>query len=52
MVAGIASIILQKNPSYTPDQVKRLLIRSCTPITGDRNAEGFGWLDGRKLNIF
>lgn len=52
MVAGVASIILQNNPSYTPDQVKRTLIKSCTPITGDRNSEGFGWLDGRKLNIF
>jgi len=49
MVAGVASIILQQHPSYSPDQVKKYLISSCTPITGDRNSEGFGWLDGRKL---
>ena len=49
MVAGVVSILLQNNPGLTPDQVKRKLITSCTPITGDRNSEGFGWLDGRKL---
>ena len=51
MVAGVVSIILQQHPTFTPDQVKRYLINSCTPITGDRNSEGFGWLDGRKLII-
>jgi serine protease AprX len=49
MVAGMASIILKKYPKFTPDQVKKYLINCCTPITGDRNSEGFGWLDGRKI---
>lgn len=49
MVAGVASIILKQHPNYTPDQVKKYLINSCTPINGDRNSEGFGWLNGNKL---
>ena len=49
MVVGVVSRILKKYPQYSPDQVKRYLITSCTKITGDRNSEGFGWLDGVKL---
>lgn len=49
MVAGIVGIVLKKYPHYTPDQVKKYLIGSCSPITGDRNSEGFGWLDGSKV---
>ena len=51
MVVGIVSLILRQYPAFTPDQVKKYLINSSTPITGDRNSEGFGYLDGRKLNL-
>ena len=49
MVVGIVSIIIKKYPQFSPDQVKKYLISCCTKITGDRNSEGFGWLDGKKL---
>lgn len=49
MVAGVCSMILKMNPRLTPNQVKSKLISCCTPITGDRNIEGFGYLDGFKL---
>ena len=49
MVVGIVSLLLKRFPNFTPDQIKKYLIDSCTPITGDRNSEGFGWLDGRKI---
>jgi len=51
MVAGVVSLILEKYPNFTPDQVKKYLINCSTKINGDRNSEGFGFLDGRLLNI-
>ena len=52
IVVGVVSCVLKKYPNYTPDQVKKYLIDSCTAINGDRNSEGFGWIDGAKLNIY
>lgn len=49
MVAGVASLLYSINPNYTPDQIKYMLISSCIKITGDRNSEGFGYLDLKKL---
>lgn len=51
LVVGAVSIILKQHPQFTPDQVKKYLINSCTPISKDRNSEGFGWLDGSKLHF-
>ena len=51
MVAGVASLLYSINPNYMPDQIKYMLIKSCVPITGDRNAEGYGYLNLRKLKI-
>ena len=45
MVAGIASLLYKINPNYSPDQIKYILINSCVKITGDKNSEGFGYLD-------
>lgn len=50
IVAGVVSRLIKKYPNHTPDQIKKVLINNCHPITGDRNSEGFGWLDLR--NIF
>lgn len=47
IVAGVCSLILRKNPNLTPNEVKQILIKSCVPINGDRNAEGHGWLNLR-----
>lgn len=49
MVAGIVSLLYSINPNFTPDQIKYMLINSCVKITGDRNSEGFGYLDLSKL---
>ena len=49
MVAGVCSLLKNINPRYTPDQIKYILISACTPIDGDRNKEGYGYLDIRKI---
>ena len=49
MVAGIASLLYKINPNYSPDQIKYMLVNSCVKISGDKNSEGFGYLDLRKL---
>lgn len=51
MVAGVCSILKSINPEYTPDQIKYMLISACTPIEYDRNKEGFGYLDLKKLRL-
>ena len=51
MVVGVASLLFSTNENYTPDQIKYMLITSCVRITGDRDIEGYGWLDLRKLGI-
>ena len=49
MVAGVVSLLYKINPRYTPDQIKYILLRSCIQITGDKNSEGFGWLNLRNI---
>lgn len=51
MVAGICSILKSINPMYTPDQIKYMLVSACTPIEGDRNKEGFGYLNLKNLRL-
>ncbi|MDR0850482.1 MAG: S8 family peptidase [Christensenellaceae bacterium] len=49
MIAGIACLIMDKNPDITPDQLKIRLVRSCRGITQNRNHEGFGLFDADLL---
>ena len=49
MIAGIACLIIDKNPDITPDQLKVRLVRSCRSIAKNRNYEGFGWFDAELL---
>lgn len=51
MVAGIVSLMYKIKDTYTPNEIKYMLINACTKINGDRNSEGYGVLDLRKLNI-
>ncbi len=51
MVAGICSILKSINPTYTPDQIKYMLISACTPIEGNKNKEGFGYLNLKNLRL-
>ncbi len=47
MITGVCSLMLKEHPRLSPNGVKKLLIDNCTPITGDRNSEGFGWFNGK-----
>lgn len=49
IVAGVVSRLIKKYPKHSCDQIKKILISNCHPITGDRNAEGYGWLDISKI---
>jgi len=49
IVAGLCSRLIKLSPNSSPDRIKKQLIKACNPITFDRNSEGFGWIDGRKL---
>lgn len=42
MVAGLCSLLIQKHPNLTPDEVKREILSTCSPLTYNRNSEGFG----------
>ncbi len=48
MVAGICSLIIDKYPHISPDQLKVRLVKNCKQIVFNQNAEGFGLvqLDG------
>jgi subtilisin family serine protease len=39
MIAGAAALLLQKNPSLSPDEVKRLLIESAVEVGSDDSTE-------------
>ena len=40
-LAGIVVLMLEKNPSLTPQRVKDILTRTATPVEGGANAMGF-----------
>jgi serine protease AprX len=49
VVSGAAALILQQRPSATPDQVKRLLMTTATPLAGFTSQyQGSGEIDLRK----
>lgn len=43
MIAGICALIIQKFPNLSPDQIKKILLKSCKPITHNFNLEGMGY---------
>ena len=43
MIAGICVLIIQKYPNLLPDQIKKLLLKSCKGITHNYNIEGMGY---------
>lgn len=51
MVAGVVSLMFNHNENYTPDQIKYMLLSATRTIGEDRNSEGFGVLDLRKLKL-
>lgn len=42
MIAGVCALLLQRYPKFSPEQIKRYIIKCGKPITGNRNEEGFG----------
>ena len=52
MVAGIACLILEKQPNITPGQVKSLIIKSCKKISNSKNSDGFGFIKSNNIKIW
>ena len=44
MVAGLCALILEKQPSLSPIEVKEEIIKHSMPITFNKNKEGFGYV--------
>jgi serine protease AprX len=42
MIAGICSLMIDRQPNLTPDLIKRKLISTCSGITFNKNIEGAG----------
>jgi len=45
VVAGIAALLLEKHPEYTPDDIKNLLLKHARNIDGNIYAQGRGLVD-------
>lgn len=43
MIAGLACLMLEKEPSLKPIQIKKALLSVCHPITLNKNFEGYGY---------
>lgn len=44
MIAGICALISSKHPNYSPDKIKHTLLNMCTPLTHNKNDEGYGYI--------
>lgn len=42
MIAGVCTLIKEKNPNLSPNQVKNYLLSVCKPLFFNRNIEGYG----------
>ena len=49
MVAGLSSLIIERQPKISPIEVKRRLLSCATPICFNRNFEGYGYPELNKL---
>lgn len=49
MVAGLATLMFQRNPKLSPYEIKRMLLSCCRPICYNKNYEGFGYPRINKL---
>lgn len=48
VVAGLAALLLERNPGLGPDDIKRLLMETAGDLGADANAQGRGLVDGRR----
>lgn len=44
MIAGICALISSKHPNFSPDKIKHTLLNMCTPLTHNKNDEGYGYI--------
>lgn len=44
MIAGVCALMLASSPKLSPDKVKYSLLNMCTPLTLNKNEEGYGYL--------
>lgn len=42
MIAGLCCLLLEKDNSLTPNQVKKQLVKTCKPLGFELNSEGYG----------
>ncbi len=49
IVAGICADIKSRWPNMSADEVKKFLLSYCTPITGDKDIEGAGYINFENL---
>lgn len=49
IVSGLAALMLEKNPDYTPNQIKKLFMENCHSISNDKYAEGSGIVEIGKI---
>ena len=49
IIAGSCALLLEKEPNLSPNQVKSKILSYSEPFLQDRNAEGFGVLNVKKL---
>ena len=49
MIAGMCLLMLEKEPHLTPNEIKRRLLLSCKPICFNKNLEGCGYPNLKKL---
>ena len=45
IVAGICAVIKSRYPNMNNNDIKQFLIKHCTPITGDQDQEGAGFIN-------
>ena len=44
IIAGICAMLISKNLDSSPDKIKHLLLNMCTPLTHNKNDEGYGYV--------
>lgn len=49
MIAGLSALILEANPDVKPFDIKRALLSCAHPITFNKNNEGYGYPEIKKL---
>lgn len=49
MIAGVCSLIIDKNPKLTPNQIKNIIMQNCDKIEHHFNSEGQGLINCLKI---